>query len=114
MSGPGPEGSSGPGAVEQPDCPVEHPLPAGAVHLLSADDAGVRPGYGWSTSVTLCGELVSVSELPPSICASDRDEHWYCPACVREALRWKAEPSGAGHIIALLEQLRELVAHDDR
>lgn len=90
---------------------MENPLPAGAVHLTAADEA-VRQGYGSSTFVAVCGELVCSWELPPSVCSPNRDEHRYCPACVREALRWKAEPSDAAHIAAQLEQLRELVARD--
>ncbi|HEY3896306.1 MAG TPA: hypothetical protein VGL88_13180 [Pseudonocardiaceae bacterium] len=98
------------GALEQPDrAPGEYPLPAGGVHLLAADEV-VGQGYGTSSQVTLCGELVGASELSPWLCSLDRDEHRYCPACVREAIRWKAD--SAAHIVAQLEQLRELVARD--
>lgn len=82
-----------------PPAPTTNPLggpmsarfPAGVVHLLPADEVGWQ-GYGMSTPIALCGELVGVSELPAVPCPPDcQDEHQYCPACVREALRWNAD-----------------------
>ncbi|MGH3974080.1 MAG: hypothetical protein ACRDS9_12275 [Pseudonocardiaceae bacterium] len=71
---------------------VEHPLLEGAVHLLSAHE--VR--HHGMTLVAVCGEPVDASEPPPALCTPDcHDEHRYCGACVREAIRWCAQP-GAG------------------
>jgi hypothetical protein len=41
--------------------------------------------WGWSTSVAVCGELVT------SAASSGDDEH-YRVECVHEALRWCARP----------------------
>lgn len=65
-----------------------------AVHLLPADDS-VRKLFP-SARVALCGRLVDPSELPPAMGTPDCEgEHRYCPACVREALRWSAETGAA-------------------
>lgn len=57
-----------------------------AVHLLSAGEV-FRQGY-LSTSVAVCGE-------PVTSAADSEEDPSYCPDCVREALRWCAQP-GAG------------------
>jgi hypothetical protein len=66
-------------------------LPEGVFHLLTVDDELPRP-YG--DLVTVCGEVVHTSALPPACYPpegeSDRDP-WYCSACVRAAVRWSAE-----------------------
>ncbi len=54
------------------------------MHLLPASEL-FRQGYGASTSVAVCGELVTSG--------SDSEEiPRYCPDCVREAIRWSAQP----------------------
>lgn len=57
-----------------------------AVHLLPAGEVF----RGWSTSVAVCGELVT-SEPD-----GDEDSR-YCAECVHEALRWCAEPGAGDH-----------------
>ncbi|MGH3672899.1 MAG: hypothetical protein ACRDSH_20080 [Pseudonocardiaceae bacterium] len=95
---------------------VEHPLPGGAIHLLPADDV-VRQDYGTSSHISLCGELVGISELPPALCSLDcEDEHRYCGACVREALRWNAElghaPASTLSTERIITQLHQFAALD--
>ncbi len=73
------------------------PLPEGVFHLLIADDDLAQHPCG-SRVVTVCGELVSASSLPPSCYPPggevDRDP-LYCPACVCAAARWSAEAEQA-------------------
>ncbi|MGH3823349.1 MAG: hypothetical protein ACRDRA_11055 [Pseudonocardiaceae bacterium] len=57
-----------------------------AVHLLPAGEVS-RQGCP-STSVAVCGEPVTSG-------SDSEDDPSYCPDCVREALRWCAQP-GAG------------------
>jgi predicted Fe-S protein YdhL (DUF1289 family) len=65
------------------------------------------------TYIALCGAPVSGSDCPNECECEERGGITYCPGCVREAFRWKAEEfSDAAHIVAQLEQLRELVARD--
>ncbi|MGH3773207.1 MAG: hypothetical protein ACRDRW_17730 [Pseudonocardiaceae bacterium] len=69
-------------------------------HLLTADDDLAHP-YVSSHVMTVCGEPVLTSDLPPSCyppgCESNRDPR-YCPECVHEALRWSADGSkSSGH-----------------
>ncbi|MGH3825278.1 MAG: hypothetical protein ACRDRA_20930 [Pseudonocardiaceae bacterium] len=52
-----------------------------AVHLFPAGEVF----RGWSTSVAVCGELVTSEP------GREEDPH-YCPECVRAALRWCARP----------------------
>ena len=68
------------------------PARAGSpVHLVPADDVG-RQGYGMTSPIALCGEL---ADVPAALCPLDcQEEHRYCPACVREAVRWGAQPVG--------------------
>jgi hypothetical protein len=71
-------------------------LPDGVFHLLAADDT-VHQTYG--TYVTVCGEDVPVSDLPPSCYSEEgreaaRDPQ-YCLECVPEAARWNAESGQA-------------------
>jgi len=73
---------------------VSEPLPEGVFHLLTADNMVRHPFYG--TYITVCGEDVPASDLPP-LCYDDDDgdivrNPAYCPECVREAARWNAEP----------------------
>ncbi|MGH3830280.1 MAG: hypothetical protein ACRDRS_07470 [Pseudonocardiaceae bacterium] len=67
-------------------------LPEGVFHLLIADDDLVHRAC--RMRVTVCGELVQPSSLPPS-CFNEEGEGYrdprYCPECVSEALRWSAE-----------------------
>jgi hypothetical protein len=75
---------------------VSAPLPEGVFHLLTADST-VRQSYG--TYITVCGEVVPGSGLPPS-CYDEDDcdvvrNPAYCPECVREAARWNADPGQA-------------------
>lgn len=50
-------------ALEQPERVLgEFRVPAGGVHLLAADEV-VGQGYGTSSQVSLCGELVDASVL---------------------------------------------------
>lgn len=66
----------------------------GAVHLLVADDALVE-GHRYGAYVAACGEVVCASSLLAALCPPDYDrDHPYCPACVREAIRWNAEQAG--------------------
>ncbi len=68
-------------------------LPEGVFHLLVADDDLAQRPCG-SRVVTVCGEVVSASSLPPSCYppGGEVDRYpRYCPACVREAARWNAE-----------------------
>jgi hypothetical protein len=74
----------------------ERILPEGVFHLLIVDDT-IRQTYG--TYITVCGEEVPASSLPPS-CYDEDDCDFarnpaYCSECVREAARWNAEPSQA-------------------
>ena len=62
-------------------------MPRTTVHLLPLGEL-FRQGYGASTSVAVCGELVT------SVASSDEDPR-YCPDCVREAIRWNAQPVAA-------------------
>ena len=67
------------------------PLVRGTAHLLVADWA-VGQGYGTSGYVTVCGELVSSSDLLPARCPAECDDDpRYCPQCVHAALRWSAK-----------------------
>jgi hypothetical protein len=59
-------------------------VPRTTVHLLPMGEL-FRQGYGESTSVAVCGELVT------SGVSGDEDPR-YCPDCVREAIRWNAQP----------------------
>jgi hypothetical protein len=54
------------------------------VHLLAVGEL-FRQGYGGSTPVAVCGELVTSG-------TGEEDEPRYCPDCVREAIRWCAQP----------------------
>jgi hypothetical protein len=112
---------SGPGAEPCANGAVEQPLAGGAVHLISAHE--VVPTGGLRrldpTYIALCGKPVDTSSLSGPDCPNEceceeRGGITYCPGCVREALRWKAQPVNAAHIVAQLEQLRELVARDGR
>lgn len=84
MSGQAELVSLGPGADK-----TEQLLPQGVFHLLTADDdvASTYGGY-----VAVCGEVMSVSGLPPSCCpeVGPSTDPRYCPECVREAIRWSA------------------------
>lgn len=77
-------------------------LPEGTIHLVAVDDA-LSEYYRYRSYMTVCGELVSASSLPPSLCPGEcTSEHRYCPVCVREAARWSVETgdraSGADHV----------------
>ena len=98
MSGPGSEGACANGAVEHSGAgTAEHPLPAVAFHLISAHE--VVPGLHrlTPTYIALCGEPVDTTSSPsghecPDECeCEERGGIAYCPACVGEVLRWKAE-----------------------
>lgn len=66
------------------------PHPWGVLHLLVADDA-LPEGLG-GTYLTVCGELVPASSLPPSSCPEDCEcDVLYCTQCVRAAAQWTAE-----------------------
>ncbi len=69
-------------------------LPVGVFHLLTADDDLTQRPFQFRTRVTLCGEVVQPSSLPPSPFPEgeeiDRVPR-YCPECVREAARFSAE-----------------------
>jgi hypothetical protein len=68
--------------------------PWGVLHLLVADDA-LAGGIG-GTHVAVCGELVSLSRLPPSSCPEDCDcDVLYCPECVRAVAQCNAEAGQA-------------------
>ncbi len=73
------------------------PLPEGVFHLLIADDDLAQHSCG-SQIVTVCGEPVSTSSLPPTCYPPggevDRNP-LYCPACVSEVARWNAETGHA-------------------
>lgn len=56
-----------------------------AVHLLPAGEL-FEQGYP-STPVAVCGE-------PVTSAPEGEDEPGYCPDCVREAVRWCAQPEG--------------------
>jgi hypothetical protein len=61
---------------------VSGPHPWGVLHLLVADDA--LPGGLGGTYMTICGELMPASELPPSSCPEDCEcDVLYCSECVR-------------------------------
>jgi hypothetical protein len=62
-------------------------LSGSAVHLLAAGEL-FRQGYGGSTPVAVCGEPVGSG-------AGDAEDPRYCPDCVREAIRWCAQPVAA-------------------
>lgn len=64
-----------------------HLVPKTSVHLLPMGEQ-FRQGYGASMSVAVCGELVT-SE------ASGDEDARYCPDCIREAIRWNAQPIAA-------------------
>ena len=67
------------------------PLVRGTAHLLVAYWA-LGQGYGTSGYVTVCGDLVSSSDLLPARCPAECDDDpQYCPQCVHAALRWSAE-----------------------
>jgi hypothetical protein len=71
-------------------------LSEGVFHLLAADDDVTTPWLGY---VTVCGEVLVSSGLPPA-CWSDEVEPGrdarYCPVCVREVGRWSAEVTVSG------------------
>ncbi|MBV9013637.1 MAG: hypothetical protein JO272_16625 [Pseudonocardiales bacterium] len=72
---------------------MSEPLPDGVFHLLTADNL-VRQNHG--IHITVCGEDIPTSDLPPS-CYDENSDNFdhnpaYCPECVREAARWNAEP----------------------
>jgi hypothetical protein len=71
------------------------PLAEGVFHLLAADDNVPHP-YGGSVAV--CGEVLSTPALPLS-CFPPGGEFernpWYCPACVRRAVRFSADGNRA-------------------
>jgi hypothetical protein len=72
------------------------PLPEGVFHLLTVDNT-IRQTYG--TYITVCGEDVPASDLPPS-CYDENSKNFgrnpaYCPECVHEAARWNAKPGQA-------------------
>lgn len=78
-------------------------LSAGAIHLLTADDALV---CSWGNYVAICGELVPTSSLPPWECPEDCGcdvYQLYCPACLREAVHWSVE---AGQVDGALGAVR--------
>ncbi|MGH3973050.1 MAG: hypothetical protein ACRDS9_06970 [Pseudonocardiaceae bacterium] len=60
----------------------------GVVHLLPAGEAFWQ-GYP-STSVAVCGEPVTNEP-------DGENDPYYCPACVRAAIRWCAQP-GTGDL----------------
>jgi hypothetical protein len=63
--------------------------------LLVADDA--LPGLG-GTYLTVCGELIPASALPPSTCPEDCEcDVLYCSECVRAAAQWTVEAQRADH-----------------
>ncbi|MGH3852794.1 MAG: hypothetical protein ACRDR6_04705 [Pseudonocardiaceae bacterium] len=74
------------------DAGLTESLPEGVFHLLIADDDLVHRAF--RMRVTVCGELVQPSSLPPS-CFEEGGEGGrdprYCPECVSEAVRWSAE-----------------------
>lgn len=59
------------------------------VHLLPAGEV-FRWGYGGSTSVAVCGEVVAGAP------DDGEEDPRYCAACVHEALRWCARPMLVG------------------
>jgi hypothetical protein len=60
-----------------------HLLPGSVVHLLAADEL-FRQGYGGSTPVAVCGELVTRR-------MGGEEDPRYCPDCVHAAIRWNAQ-----------------------
>ncbi len=69
-------------------------LPVGVFHLLTADDDLTQRPFQFQMRVTLCGEVVQPSSLPPSPFPEGGEidrELRYCPECAREAVRWNAE-----------------------
>ena len=63
---------------------IGHLLPGSAVHLLPAGEV-FRHGYGGSTFVAVCGELVTSG-------SDGEEDPSYCPDCVSEAIRWSTQP----------------------
>jgi hypothetical protein len=63
---------------------IGHLMPRTTVHLPPGGEL-FRQGYGGSTSVAVCGELVIKGT------SSDEDPR-YRPDCVREAIRWNSQP----------------------
>lgn len=83
------------------------PLPEGVFHLVAADSDLTHRAY--QRKVTVCGASLSSSDLPPPCFGPEGaeigyyDDPRFCPACVREALRWRAEDAfsaeaGAGGV----------------
>jgi hypothetical protein len=69
--------------------------------LLVADDA--LPGGLGGTYITVCGELIPASELPPSTCPQDCEcDVLYCSECVRAAAQWTAQAQRADHASGVL------------
>lgn len=68
-------------------------LSAGAVHLVTADDALID-GDWCGVYVAVCGELVPASGLPSSLCPEgcECDPYaLYCPRCIRRVVQYAAE-----------------------
>ncbi len=58
-------------------------------HVCSPD---ARASQKLVIYVTVCGELVSSSDLLPARCPAECDDDpRYCPQCVHAALQWSAE-----------------------
>ncbi|MGH3807402.1 MAG: hypothetical protein ACRDRU_12375 [Pseudonocardiaceae bacterium] len=87
-------------------CPAEEDpaLPEGVFHLVVADDDLTQ---GYRSKMTLCGATLSSSKLPPPCWGEGLeigdDIPRFCPACAREAHRWRAEDAlsaeaGAGGV----------------
>lgn len=70
-------------------------LPGGVTHLLAADDA-LEEQFQCGVYVTVCGQLVAMSDLPSWECPEgcECDLALYCPQCVSQAAESiaKAQP----------------------
>jgi hypothetical protein len=67
------------------------------LHLLPAD-TGLTEGHQYGTYIGLCGMVLDVSSLPPSLCPDECDcEVAYCSECLREATERNAEAGLAYH-----------------
>lgn len=62
--------------------------PGNAVHLLLPARELFRAGYGTSTAVAVCGELVTDQ-------TDGEEDPSYCPDCVRAAIQRNAQPPTA-------------------
>lgn len=84
-AGSDPTGVTLAGAVPEDE---DEPLAAGVSHLLVAESDLLDECHRHRRYLTICGQVVAVSELPTSWCEPGCErEHAYCPDCVREALR---------------------------